>query len=142
MLMDQKKISVTQSDLSMVFHDPCELGRGSGIYEQPRDILKQLGELKACSTEREKALCCGGSLSNAVIELDTQIKIRNHALEVLTESKPDVLATACPLCKKSFVHGNKAKVMDIAEIVADCLNLQTEKTEKLKSNKKEIIAVN
>jgi len=138
MLLDKKRISVYKSDINMVFHDPCELGRGSGIYEQPRDVLKQLGNLNSCNTERENALCCGGSLSNAVIELDTQIKIRNQALEVLTESKPDVLATACPLCKKSFVHGNKAKVMDIAEIVAESLNLQTEINIKI-TNKNSLV---
>ncbi len=139
MLMDKKRINVKKSDLNMVYHDPCELGRGSGIFEQPRDVLRQTGNLRVSEFEKENALCCGGSLSNTVIELDTQIKIRNHALEVLTESKPDVLATACPLCKKSFVHGNKAKVMDIAEIVADCLNLQSEKNEKKSVNKKESI---
>jgi Fe-S oxidoreductase len=133
MLLDKKKITVTKLDISMVYHDPCELGRGSGIYEQPRDILRQTGNLRVSEFEKENALCCGGSLSNTVIELDTQIKIRNHALEVLTESKPDVLATSCPLCKKSFVHGNKAKVMDIAEIVAECLNLQSEKLDKKQS---------
>jgi Fe-S oxidoreductase len=83
--------------------------------------LQKIGKLTSTEFEKENALCCGGSLSNTVIELDTQIKIRNHALEELTKSNPDVLATSCPLCKKSFVHGNKAKVMDIAEIVADSL---------------------
>lgn len=123
-LIDKKLIKLQKSSKRIVFHDPCDLGRGSGIYEQPRDILKQIGELNSCELEREESLCCGGSLSNAVIELETQIKIRDHALEVLTESKPEILATACPLCKKSFVHGNKAKVMDIAEIVAENIILQ------------------
>ncbi len=141
MLLDKKRISVKKTELSMVFHDPCELGRGSGIYEQPRDVLKQTGDLKSCEFEKENALCCGGSLSNAVIELSTQTKIRDHALEVLTKSNPDILATACPLCKKSFIHGNKAKVMDIAEIVADCLNLQNQKDNKKLQNKTEIIEI-
>jgi Fe-S oxidoreductase len=136
MLIDNKKISVQKSGLSMVYHDPCELGRGCGIYEPPRDILKEIGELRTTKFEKQDALCCGGSLSNTVIELDTQIKIRNHGLEIMTESKPDVLATACPLCKKSFIHGNKAKVMDIAEIVAESLTLQSENN-KTKTLKKE-----
>jgi Fe-S oxidoreductase len=136
MLMDKKKITVQKTEKSMVYHDPCELGRGCGIYEPPRDILKEIGELRATKFEKEDALCCGGSLSNTVIELDTQIKIRNHGLEAMTESNPDVLATACPLCKKSFIHGNKAKVMDIAEIVAESLTLQSENN-KTKTLKKE-----
>lgn len=136
MLMDNKKISVQKSELSMVYHDPCELGRGCGIYEPPRDILKEIGELRTTKFEKEDSLCCGGSLANTVIELDTQIKIRDHGLELMTESNPDILATACPLCKKSFIHGNKAKVMDIAEIVAESLTLQSENN-KTKTLKKE-----
>ncbi len=138
MLMEKKKITVQKTEKSIVYHDPCELGRGCGIYEPPRDILKEIGELRTTKFEKEEALCCGGSLSNTVIELDTQIKIRNHGLEVMTESNPDVLATACPLCKKSFVHGNKAKVMDIAEIVAESLTLQPENKIKLKTLKRNI----
>ncbi|HOZ29394.1 MAG TPA: (Fe-S)-binding protein [Bacteroidales bacterium] len=140
-LLEKKLIKVNNTGISMVFHDPCELGRGSGIFEQPRKILKQIGELRSCKIEQENSLCCGGSLSNAVIELETQIKIRNHALEVLTESKPEILATACPLCKKSFVHGNKAKVMDIAEIVANNLNSHSNNCERKQksSNEQKIV---
>lgn len=138
MLLDEKKISVEKSDISMVYHDPCELGRGCGIYEPPRDILRQLGELKTSEFERENSLCCGGSLANTVLELEDQIKIRDNGLEILTSSSPEILATACPLCKKSFVHGNKAKVMDIAEIVAESLTLQNEVKEVTEKNKKHI----
>ncbi|MDL2262487.1 (Fe-S)-binding protein [Bacteroidales bacterium OttesenSCG-928-I21] len=119
MLINEKKLKLNKADINIVYHDPCELGRSCGVYEPPREVLKNIGNLTASEFEKEDALCCGGSLSNTVIELDTQIKIRDHALEVLTKSNPDILATACPLCKKSFVHGNKTKVMDIAEIVVE-----------------------
>jgi len=138
MLIENKKLKLNKSDLNIVYHDPCELGRGCGIYEPPREVLKKVGNLKRTEFEREDSLCCGGSLSNTVIELDTQIKIRNHGLEVMTASNPDVFATACPLCKKSFVHGNKAKVLDIAEIVAQNLKLET-RSEKLKIKVEETI---
>ncbi|MDR2010436.1 MAG: (Fe-S)-binding protein [Bacteroidales bacterium] len=121
-LIKNKKIKLTQNEIDIVYHDPCELGRGCGIYEPPRQVLSKVGNLKSTEFEREDSLCCGGSLSNTIIELDTQTKIRDHGLEILTKSNPDILATSCPLCKKTLVHGNKVKVMDIAEIVADNLN--------------------
>ncbi len=139
-LINEKKIKVNNSTQTIVYHDPCELGRGCNIYEEPRNVLKQIGDLQQAELEKENALCCGGSLSNSVIELETQTKIRNHALEVLTKSQPDVLATACPLCKKTFIHGNKVKVSDIAEIVAQNLVDQTsEKNARLKKNQKESV---
>ena len=37
----------------MVYHDPCELGRGCGIYDEPRNVLSGIGELKKAQKERE-----------------------------------------------------------------------------------------
>jgi len=136
-LLNDEKISVFDSGKSIVYHDPCELGRGSNIYDQPRNILRKLGELRKTEFDKENSLCCGGSLSNSVIEIDVQTKIRDHGLEELTKSNPDILATSCPLCKKSFVHGNKASVQDIAEVVAD--NLIKNKQRQLTKKDKKII---
>ncbi|HOK38944.1 MAG: (Fe-S)-binding protein [Bacteroidales bacterium] len=134
-LIENNKIKIQNSQKSIVYHDPCELGRGSGIYEEPRNILAKVGNLKSSEFEKQNSLCCGGSLSNAIIELEDQIKIRNHALENLTACNPDILATACPLCKKTFVHGNKAKVMDIAEIIAENISLQNQSSKHKEKNK-------
>lgn len=123
-LIKDKKIKINKKEINISYHDPCELGRGSKIYEEPRNIISNIGNLQKTEFEKENSLCCGGSLSNSVIELEDQIKIRNHALENYTSCKPDILATACPLCKKTFVHGNKAKVLDISEIVAENLILE------------------
>jgi Fe-S oxidoreductase len=142
MLINEKKIKLNKTDIDIVYHDPCELGRGCGIYEPPRQILSKVGNLTPAEFDKEDSLCCGGSLSNTVIELDNQTKIRDHGLEVLTKLNPDVLATACPLCKKSFIHGNKTKVMDIAEIVADNIDVKLKnRNEKLKIEKPETIRI-
>ncbi|MDD2634404.1 MAG: (Fe-S)-binding protein [Bacteroidales bacterium] len=127
-LINNDKLKLNNSGKSIVYHDPCELGRGCNVYDAPRTVLEKIGKLQSAELEKENSLCCGGSLSNSVIDLATQTKIRDHGLEVLTASNPDILATACPLCKKSFVHGNKAIVQDIAEIVA--VNIVSEKQSK------------
>ena len=135
-LLNEGKLKLKKRWTSVVYHDPCELGRGSQIYMAPRNILKSFVNMHTTNQEKEIALCCGGSLSNAILDLPEQIKIRDNALAELTKNEPDILVTACPLCKKSFVHGNKAVVKDIAEIVAE--NLIT-KTALSKNNVKEKI---
>jgi len=47
--------------------------------------------------------------------------IADDAVEKLTENQPDILATACPACKKGFSETNKVEVKDLAEIVAENL---------------------
>jgi len=47
---------------------------------------------------------------------------------MLTRSSPDMLVTACPLCKKTFAQNNKTKVVDLAEVVA--ANIKTKILQK------------
>jgi hypothetical protein len=44
-------------------------------------------------------------------------QIRDKALNEYLTYQPDILATACPLCKKTFAKSRELPVMDIAEIV-------------------------
>jgi Fe-S oxidoreductase len=44
----------------VTYHDPCHLGRYSGIYDEPREIITILGgRLKEMTHNRENSLCCG-----------------------------------------------------------------------------------
>ncbi len=125
MLLENNLIKLKKSNLNLIYHDPCELGRGANIYEQPRYVLNKIGKLNISDYEKENSLCCGGSLANIEIDSEIEKKIKNNSLEILLKSNPDILVTACPLCKKTFNNYSKGKAMDIAEIVSNFLYLQT-----------------
>lgn len=108
---------LNKSELNVVYHDPCELGRGSGIYKEPRKLLNRFVRVTEIAEEKEHSLCCGGSIGDTVLDREQRKIITDEALKVLTASEPDILVTACPLCKKTFDAGNNIKVMDIAELV-------------------------
>lgn len=118
MLINSGKLVLRPSEFTAVYHDPCELGRGSGIYEQPRNVLKQIVGLNEVVEEKVNSLCCGGSIGDLAMNSTQRDIIRDKALAVLCESEPDILVTACPLCKKTFQGGNAVPVKDIAELVA------------------------
>lgn len=101
----------------VVYHDPCELGRGSGIYDQPRELLGNYVTLIKTPHERENALCCGGSLANTRITMQERDQIRDQVLGEFESVHPDRLITACPLCKKTFTKGTAIQAYDLAEIV-------------------------
>lgn len=100
-----------------VFHDPCELGRGSGIYEQPREILRSAGTLLEANENRELSICCGGSLGSLSLGYAQRADITKNSLKNLTVDNPDRIVTACPLCKNTFSHYSDRPVEDIAETV-------------------------
>jgi len=106
-----------------VYHSPCELGRGSGVFEEPKEVLKYVTKLETTEYEDKNSLCCGGSLANIRISASDKKKIALNAAVELTKGNPDVLATACPLCKKTFASVSDTKVADISELVAEALNM-------------------
>ena len=119
MLIKSGKLKVRKDDLKVVYHDPCELGRACCIYQQPRQILKTISTLLKTKNEKENSLCCGYNLGNTVIEPEQQGEIRNAALGSLIAKNPDVIATACPMCKKAFKRATNCNVKDIAELVKE-----------------------
>ena len=102
---------------SLVYHDPCELGRGSGVYEPPRELLRQAGELVEATHNREMSICCGGSLGSLTLGFDKREDMTVNALKNLTEGDPATIVTACPLCKSTFAMYADRPVEDIAETV-------------------------
>jgi Fe-S oxidoreductase len=121
MLIDEGSIKLNFLRKRVVYHTPCDLGRGSGVYDEPRKVLSHVTRLEKSNFEDENSLCCGGSLGNMKIGSQKKHKIASDAAAELTKGKPDILATACPLCKKTFSSATETKVSDISEIVAEAL---------------------
>src|SRR4029078_11417470 len=44
---------------TVVFHDPCYLGRYRNIYEEPRTVAARYGEVIEPRRTRERSFCCG-----------------------------------------------------------------------------------
>lgn len=118
MLLSQGKLKVQKDGRRVTYHDPCELGRGCGIYEAPRNVLKAVTTLLKTREEREHSLCCGFNLGNPLLDIEQQTKIRDAARDNLLAPQPDAIATACPMCKRAFLRAEDIEVKDIAEIVA------------------------
>jgi Fe-S oxidoreductase len=43
---------------TIVFHDPCYLGRYRNVYDQPRAVV-QAGQLIEAPRNHERSFCCG-----------------------------------------------------------------------------------
>lgn len=116
-MMENNLMKLKKHNIKAVYHDPCELGRGSKVYEDPREVLNGALTLVQADQERENGLCCGGSLGNTSISMGDRNKITREACDILLKNQPDILVTSCPLCKKTFQKVSDVPVYDIAEIV-------------------------
>jgi Fe-S oxidoreductase len=123
MLIDEGSIKLNFLRKKVAYHTPCDLGRGSGVYDEPKEVLRHVARLQVTKFEDEESLCCGGSLANMKISSGNKHKIACAAAAELTKDNPDILVTACPLCKKTFSSATLTKVADISEIVAEAISL-------------------
>ena len=121
-MIDQKRIGIIKEDIRYAYHDPCELGRGCGIYEQPRNVVAAAGNLVEENKNRAESICCGGSLGSLSLNDEQRKKLVENSLTNLTLASPDALVTACPLCKTTFNRYADVPVLDIAEVVAKHIN--------------------
>jgi len=116
--IDDHSLKLNFMHRNVTYHTPCELGRNSGVYDEPKAVLRHVANLEITGYDDEKSLCCGGSLGNIMLSQTNRRKIASDVTRALTKNNPDYLATACPLCKKTLAPVTDTRVADIAEIVA------------------------
>jgi Fe-S oxidoreductase len=121
MLIEDGSLKLNFLRKKVTYHTPCDLGRGSGVYDEPKDVLKYVTRLQKTDYEDENSLCCGGSLGNMKMSSQKKSIIARDTAALLTLNNPDILATSCPLCKKTLASATETKVADISEIVAEAL---------------------
>ena len=114
----------------IVFHDPCYLGRHNGEYEAPRAVVARAAgapPLEA-ALHGPMSMCCGAGGGRMWLEETVGQRIHVLRTRQLLESRPAVVATACPYCALMIDDGLKALgrdaevvTRDIAELVAAAL---------------------
>jgi len=115
-------ISMRRSDEKYVYHDPCELGRGCGIYDEPRAVVSAAGQLVEAEKNHKESICCGGSLGSLTLGFEKRQSMTENSLHNLTVASPDRIVTACPLCLNTFRRYADRPVEDIAETVDRNMN--------------------
>ena len=117
-LITEGRLRTKLTSERFAYHDPCELGRGLGIYEAPRSVISAVGNLRETEHNRERALCCGSSLANTVINDTQQYTLAKRMTNELEATGCDTIVTSCPLCNKAIARAATTKVKDISEIIA------------------------
>ncbi len=124
-MMDEGKIKLGTLDTTVTYHDPCDLGRKGGIYEEPRKILENMPGVKFTELfdNKKDCSCCGGGGSLIAINPDLAADVTQHKIDEIKETKAENLISACQTCKKNIRQGamkDKAefKVSDIVELVS------------------------
>jgi len=130
-LIKEGRIKFTKElNKKVTYHDSCCLGRYTGIYDEPRQILESIPglELVEMRDNRENALCCGGCAGRLWMETRKGERFSDLRIEQALETEAGVLAVFCPYCMVNFEDslltsdkGDVIEIRDIAELVQEAI---------------------
>jgi Fe-S oxidoreductase/nitrate reductase gamma subunit len=128
-LVAEGRITPTQKiEATVVYHDSCYLGRSNQVYDEPRQVLVQIGsKLTEMERSRDRGMCCGAGGARMWME-EAAPRVNVERTRQALETKPDMIAAACPFCLTMLTDGLKAhneervKTFDIAELLEQATN--------------------
>jgi Fe-S oxidoreductase/FAD/FMN-containing dehydrogenase len=107
--------------VTVTWHDSCHIGRVSGVYEPPRDLIKALPNVNFVEMpyNREAAHCCGSVLT-LIKDPPIAAGIGKTRLDEAKEVGADTVLALCPCCEFQLrVSADKkkldTKVRDLAQ---------------------------
>lgn len=115
-------------DLTVTYHDPCDLGRGSGEYDAPRDIIRSIPGIRfvELTNNRENCKCCGGGGNLEMIDSGLTADIAKAKIDEVMHTGAEAVVTACQQCVRTmatYTRRNKIsiEVMDIVQLIQKAL---------------------
>ena len=109
---------------TVAYHDPCYLGRHSGVFQEPRQVLAAAGAtVVEMPREENFSLCCGGGGGRVWMETPVEKRFSVLRVQEAVDAGAEVLATACPYCISILEDSNKTEGLDDRLEVADLAEL-------------------
>jgi len=121
--LDKSRLSRIRPEVNATFHDPCDLGRELGVYEEPRRLASAVIGSPLIEMERSKnnSSCCGSGsgVKSAYSELASAIG--EDRIAMARAKGADLIITSCPWCVQNLreCQGDKPsiEVLDLVDLL-------------------------
>jgi heterodisulfide reductase subunit D len=127
-LVRENRVPLKELPLTVTYHDPCDLGRGARVFDEPRDLIRSIPGVKLVELprNRENCQCCGGGGNLEMIDAKLSSEIAKRKIEEALGTGAQAVVTSCQQCVRTmttYVKRNKVplEVMDITQLVRKAL---------------------
>jgi len=127
-LVEDGRLTPTSTGESIVFHDPCYLGRHNDSFLAPRTIVDAAGIRVEMPRNGTKSFCCGAGGGKFWFEEQAGKKINIERTEEAVATDADIIATGCPFCYVMMDDGIKELGTDESIVVQDIAMLLDNRT--------------
>ncbi len=115
-------------NLRVTYHDPCDLGRKSDVFEAPRRVLQSIPGLTfvEMSSSGQISECCGGGGNLESFDPDVVSQVSLRRIDRACEIEAQVITSACQQCERTLTAAvrkhkearrARTRVMDVVELV-------------------------
>lgn len=126
------KLPLGHLPMTVTYHDPCDLGRASKVFDKPRQVLARIPGLTFVETEhnREHCLCCGGGGNLEMVDPALSTAMSQRKIEEVLATGAQAVVTNCQQCVRTmttYVRRNKIalEVLDMSQLVLKALQKNT-----------------
>ena len=127
-LIQEKRLNLRPLDMTVTYHDPCDLGRGAGEYDNPREVIRSLPGVRLVEMAHSgpDCRCCGGGGNLEMIDPKLAGDIASAKIQEVMDTGASAVITACQQCVRTmatFARRNKINlnVLDISQFVRQAL---------------------
>jgi Fe-S oxidoreductase len=126
-LVRDGKITPTQGDTKITYHDSCYLARHNDVLDQPRELVEAVGRPIEMERSGKRTFCCGAGGAHMWME-ERGKPINEERVREAAETGAETLAVACPFCTVMLDDGVRTSGRDLR--VADVATLLAESVER------------
>jgi heterodisulfide reductase subunit D len=137
-ILQAERLPLGELPLRVTYHDPCDLGRKSGVYGAPRQVLGHdggtgipgLSFVEMCSAGQISE-CCGGGGNLASFDPEVVNEIALRRVGRACEVGAQALISACQQCERTLTAAvrrhpearrARMRVMDMTELVCQAMD--------------------
>jgi heterodisulfide reductase subunit D len=104
-LIREGKIQFEEKKIRVTYHDPCDLGRASGIYEAPRAILRSMPgvEFVELANHGERCKCCGGGGLLEMVDPELSAALAREKIKEIQATGAELVITSCQQCVRTIL---------------------------------------
>jgi Fe-S oxidoreductase len=111
-----------KTDKKVTYHDPCDLGRHCGIYDEPRQTIARIApDFVEMAHHHADALCCGAGGGVRGAYAKNSIAMARRRLQEADATGAEVVLTECNSCIHNLTNAKlrsqKFKIYHTAEFV-------------------------
>jgi Fe-S oxidoreductase len=113
----------------VTYHDPCQIGRNFGLFDEPRDIVKAVcSDFREMTPNREKQWCCGGGGGLVAQPEFDDLRLKSGRLKVdqIKATGASIVVSPCENCRLQIetlrdAYGLDIKISAIMDLVVESM---------------------